>query len=357
MKPNTGHLEGGAGVVGLIKTVLALHHEMLPPTAGLGTLSTAVDWAASGLRVPTEAEPWPRGAEPRRAAVCSYGYGGTIAHVLIEDAPEVVRPDAAEARAVVIPLSARSEARLAQQASALADHLRASEFSVDRVAATMWTRRSHEPVRGAVVTDGIPDTNAVIDALDAMAAPVRDPRMVTGAAVPGAENGAVWVFSGHGSHWAGMGRELLATEPAFAATIDEIDVVFRRELGFSARDALTAEQLGGTDQVQALTFAMQVGPRRRAARARGDARGGARPLGRRGRGLRGVRGVRPCPRRVGRLLPGARLPGGRGRGRDGLGAAAVRGGAAPAARARGCGGGHQCVGGVHGGVGHGGCRR
>ena len=259
VKPNTGHLEGGAGVVGLIKTVLALHHEMLPPTAGLGTLSTAVDWAASGLRVPTEAEPWPRGAEPRRAAVCSYGYGGTIAHVLIEDAPEVVRPDAAEARAVVIPLSARSEARLAQQASALADHLRASEFSVDRVAATMWTRRSHEPVRGAVVTDGIPDTNAVIDALDAMAAPVRDPRMVTGAAVPGAENGAVWVFSGHGSHWAGMGRELLATEPAFAATIDEIDVVFRRELGFAARDALTAEQLGGTDQVQALTFAMQVG--------------------------------------------------------------------------------------------------
>ncbi|PRC51038.1 hypothetical protein C6A85_66220, partial [Mycobacterium sp. ITM-2017-0098] len=82
VKPNTGHLEGGAGVVGLIKATLALHHEVLPPTAGVRTLTAAVDWDGSGLRVPTEAEPWPRGTDPRRAAVCSYGYGGTIAHVL-----------------------------------------------------------------------------------------------------------------------------------------------------------------------------------------------------------------------------------------------------------------------------------
>ncbi|GAB3217977.1 type I polyketide synthase [Mycolicibacterium hippocampi] len=262
VKPNTGHLEGGAGVVGLIKATLALHHELLPPTAGVDTLTSAVDWAASGLRVPTEVEAWPRGAEPRRAAVCSYGYGGTIAHVLIEEAPAAAQPQEMPGQAVVIPLSARSESRLTQHASALAEHLRTAEISVDHVAATMWTRRSHEPVRGAVVTDGLTDANAshtVIDALDAMALQARDPRVVTGSVVPGAENGAVWVFSGHGSHWAGMGRELLATEPVFAATIDEVDVVFRRELGFSAREALTAEQLGGTDQVQALTFAMQVG--------------------------------------------------------------------------------------------------
>ncbi|GJF17870.1 polyketide synthase [Mycolicibacterium cyprinidarum] len=262
VKPNTGHLEGGAGVVGLIKAVLALHHEVLPPTAGVRTLTTAVDWATSGLRVPTAAEAWPRGAEPRRAAVCSYGYGGSIAHVLIEEAPMCRYAEAPGVRAAILPLSARSGARLVEQASALAGHLRIVESAVDEVAATMWTRRSHEPVRGAVVTDGLTDAHrlpTVVDALDAMSSQARHPRVVTGAVVPGAENGAVWVFSGHGSHWAGMGRELLATEPAFAATIDEVDVVFAAELDFSAREALTTEQLGGTDQVQALTFAMQVG--------------------------------------------------------------------------------------------------
>ncbi|PRC42338.1 polyketide synthase, partial [Mycobacterium sp. ITM-2017-0098] len=194
---------------------------------------------------------------PRRAAVCSYGYGGTIAHVLLEEAPEAPSLESVSAPASFIALSARSEARLAVHASALARSLRRTGFSVDDVAATMWTRRSHEPVRGAVVTDA--SSEAAIEGLEALAAQSRDPRVVTGTVVPGAENGAVWVFSGHGSHWAGMGRELLATEPAFAATVDEVDRIFGRELGFSAREALTAEQLGSTDRVQALTFAMQVG--------------------------------------------------------------------------------------------------
>jgi 6-methylsalicylic acid synthase len=255
VKPNTGHLEGGAGVVGLIKAALALHHEQVPPTAGVRTLTTAVDWAASGLRVPTEAEPWPRAAEPRRAAVCSYGYGGTIAHVLLEEAPPAPSRETVSAQMSFIPLSARSEARLAVQAGALAGHLRSADFSVDELAATLWTRRGHEPVRAAVLVDD----GGVADGLDALATQQRDPRVVTGSVVPGAADGAVWVFSGHGSHWPGMGRELLAGEPTFGAVIDEVDQVFRRELGFSARGALASGELGGTDRVQALTFATQVG--------------------------------------------------------------------------------------------------
>ncbi|MGE2834988.1 beta-ketoacyl synthase N-terminal-like domain-containing protein [Mycobacterium sp. SMC-4] len=264
VKPNTGHLEGGAGVVGLIKTALALHHETLPPTAGVRTLSTAIDWADSGLRVPTEIESWARGAAPRRAAVCSYGYGGTIAHVLLEEAPPVEAAtslETSEPTASFVPLSARSESRLAHQAAVLAEHLRTTDVDVERLAATMWTRRSHEPVRAAVVTDGLTEhrCETVVEVLEALTLNGRDPRLVTGHVVPRADRGAVWVFSGHGSHWAGMGRELLLTEPVFAETIDTVDDVFRRELGFSAREALTAEDLGGTDQVQALTFAMQVG--------------------------------------------------------------------------------------------------
>ncbi|MBB2771440.1 UNVERIFIED_ORG: 6-methylsalicylic acid synthase [Mycolicibacterium obuense] len=260
VKPNTGHLEGGAGVVGLIKAAMALQHEAIPPTAGVRTLTPAVDWASSGLRVPTRVEAWPRRDDvARRAAVCSYGYGGTIAHVLLEEAPVAVRPEAeaeADAEPVVVPLSGRSSARLIRHAAALADHLRRQPHSVGEVAATLWARRSHEPVRAAVIAH---DGADLVAGLDALADDRPTPSVLTGNVLAGAADGAVWVFSGHGSHWPGMGRELLSREPAFATVIDAVEPVFAAELGFSARAALHSGDLGGTDRVQALTFAMQVG--------------------------------------------------------------------------------------------------
>lgn len=263
VKPNTGHLEGGAGVVGLIKAALALHREAIPPTAGISKLTTAIDWAASGLRVPTETEAWPRRQDrPRRAAVCSYGYGGSIAHLVLEEAPprpaEYGGPAAEPASAppIVVPVSARSRPRLSKQADALAGHLRGRDYSVAQVAATLWTRRSHERIRAAVLADSCDE---LVAGLDSLANDEQQPDVVTGTVVPGASAGAVWVFSGHGSHWEGMGSELLASEPAFAAVIDEIDPVFQAELGFSAREALSTGALGTTDRVQALTFAIQAG--------------------------------------------------------------------------------------------------
>ncbi|NOQ99846.1 acyltransferase domain-containing protein [Mycolicibacterium fortuitum] len=257
VKPNIGHLEGGAGVMGLIKTVLALHHEAIPPTAGLRQLTGAVDWANSGLRVPTEVEPWVRSGLPRRAAVCSYGYGGTIAHVLLEEAPTPSNlPAPSVTGPAIVPLSARSEQRLARQAEALADHLRSGHQEVAPVAATLWARRAHEPVRAAVIAE---HRHELIAGLDALSRGESVAGLVTGELPGGQARDAVWVFSGHGSHWAGMGRELLATETTFANVIDEVDEVFGPELGFSAREALTSGELGGTDRIQALTFAMQVG--------------------------------------------------------------------------------------------------
>ncbi|MGA5535631.1 type I polyketide synthase [Mycolicibacterium nivoides] len=257
VKPNIGHLEGGAGVMGLIKTVLALHHEAIPPTAGLRELTGAVDWANSGLRVPTEVEPWARADTPRQAAVCSYGYGGTIAHILLEEAPAQQDTTSHDVPGpLIVPLSARSGQRLARQAEALGDHLRAGHQEMAPVAATLWARRGHEPVRAAVVAE---HRHELIAGLDALARGESGAGLVTGEVPGGQARDAVWVFSGHGSHWSGMGRELLTAEPAFARIIDEIDEVFGRELGFSAREALSTGELGGTDRIQALTFAMQVG--------------------------------------------------------------------------------------------------
>ncbi|MGU3499675.1 type I polyketide synthase [Mycobacterium sp. C31M] len=257
VKPNTGHLEGGAGVVGLVKAALALHHEAVPPTAGVRTPTTAVDWTTNGLRVNTETQAWPRTEHPRRAAVCSYGYGGTIAHVLLEEAPApVAEPDWETPALQVIPVSGRSTKRRSANASALADHLRSAHDTLPEIAGTLWSRRSHEPVRAALVVE---DHKELIVGLDALAADERNSSVATGSVLPGAEHGAVWVCSGHGSHWVGMGAELLRDEPAFAAVIDAIEPVFAAELGFSARQALSSGEHGGTDQVQALTFAMQVG--------------------------------------------------------------------------------------------------
>ena len=256
VKPNIGHLEGGAGVMGLIKTVLALHHETIPPTAGLRHLTDAVDWANSGLRVPTTVEPWARSDTPRRAAVCSYGYGGTIAHVLLEEAPAQQNMTRHASGPVIVPLSARSAQRLARQAEALADHLRAGHQEIAPVSATLWARRAHEPVRAAVIAE---HRHELIAGLDALARGESGAVLVTGELPGGQARDAVWVFSGHGSHWAGMGRELLTAETTFARIIDEVDEVFGRELGFSARAALSTGELGGTDRIQALTFAMQVG--------------------------------------------------------------------------------------------------
>lgn len=257
VKPNTGHLEGGAGVVGLVKATLALHHEAIPPTAGVRTPTTAVDWTTNGLRVNTETESWPRAAQPRRAAVCSYGYGGTIAHVLLEEAPAPAAVETPKDTSYqVIPMSGRSPSRLSANAEALGDHLRSAHHALNDVAATLWSRRTHEPVRAAIIAE---DHKELIVGLDALGNGERNSSVATGSVVPGAAGGAVWVCSGHGSHWVGMGAELLREEPDFAAVIDAIDPVFGAELGFSARAALTSGEHGGTDQVQALTFAMQVG--------------------------------------------------------------------------------------------------
>ncbi len=111
-----------------------------------------MDWANSGLRVPTEAEPWVRGDTPRQAAVCSYGYGGTIAHILLEEAPAQHVPTPHDVRRSGDRAALGTvRQRLARQAEALGDHLRVGHQEVAPVAATLWARRAHEPVRAAVV--------------------------------------------------------------------------------------------------------------------------------------------------------------------------------------------------------------
>ncbi|GAA4605119.1 hypothetical protein GCM10023195_17690 [Actinoallomurus liliacearum] len=251
-KSNIGHLEGAAGIAGLVKAVLALERGELPPSR-LDTPTPAVDWAGAGLRVVGAPTPWPDSAHPRRAAVSAFGYGGTVAHVVLEEAPPASPADGGTAGRL-FPVSAASRTALRQAAGRLADA--AGDHPAAGVGHTLALRRAHLAERAVVAAD---DAAALTGGLRALAAGTPHAAVTTGRVLTAPGPGPVFVFSGHGSQWAGMGRELLATEPAFAAVIDELEPVFAAEIGFSPREVLTDGGLTEVDRVQTMIFAMQLG--------------------------------------------------------------------------------------------------
>ena len=252
-----------AGAASLIKAVLALGNAEIPPSLNVSTANPAVDWASSGLRLVCERTPWPQRGQPRRAGVSSFGFGGTIAHVLIEQAPDEparaqpAKPSSQAAGYRLFPLSAKSDAALRQYASSLADWYTASdgEVSPASVAHTLGSRRSHLEHRAAVVAASGEELAA---GLRLLAAGDQSRYAVTGSVPARRGAGLVWVFSGHGSQWAGMGRELLRSEPSFARVIDLLGPIFDAEIGFTPRQVLAGDDLDEIARVQSVTFAIQV---------------------------------------------------------------------------------------------------
>ncbi|NSC19717.1 acyltransferase domain-containing protein [Streptomyces albus subsp. chlorinus] len=266
-KTNIGHLEAGAGVAGIIKTVLALQHELIPASR----LSTAPDprlpWGENGLLLATANTPWPAGPRPRRAGVASYGYGGTIAHTVLEEAPQAHRAPVAAAPAAAadnrngdfpLLISGGTAAGMRAYAGKLAAHLaQRPEADVPALGAALSCRRSHLSERAAVLAA---DAAEAVPALQDLAREEEHPKAVTGR-VPRAQAPAnpVWVFSGHGSQWAGMGRDLLEEEPPFLQTIEELEPVYRKEAGYSLLTLLADGVPDDTVRIQAALYAVQTG--------------------------------------------------------------------------------------------------
>ncbi|MEU3281320.1 SDR family NAD(P)-dependent oxidoreductase [Streptomyces antibioticus] len=269
VKSNLGHLEGAAGIVGLIKTVLSLHHGRLPATLHFRRPNPHIDFTALGLRVVTETTPWPhRPHTPALAGVSAFGFGGTNAHVVLEQAPPsattahaqstTAHPDAADGTAPhVLLVTARSKDRLRDAATSLAHRLASKDAPALTDLAHTLARLDRGPVSAAVVgrTTG--------DLVGALAALVREeavPAVIeaaTRAGRPGSRR-AVFVFSGYGSQWSGMGRRLLQEDPAFAASVTRMDPAFTAELGISLTDLIMQEQSTRVDRAQPLLFGVQV---------------------------------------------------------------------------------------------------
>ncbi|MFZ5542948.1 MAG: type I polyketide synthase [Pseudomonadota bacterium] len=242
VKTNFGHLESAAGIAGVIKVVLALQHERIPPHLHFRQPSPHIAWDAHPVRVAPEGVAWPRGARVRRAGVSSFGFSGTNAHVIVEEAPPAEARPAAPARPVhCLPLSARSDAALRTLAQRHAAALQAdAPWSLADAAHTAGVGRAHFAERLAVVAA---DKAEAAAALAAFARGETPPALQRGSVVPGQPAEVVFLFTGQGSQYPGMAQALYERSPVFREVIDRCDAL-----------------LGPDEQGRTLKAVLQPGP-------------------------------------------------------------------------------------------------
>ena len=258
-KTNLGHLEAAAGITGLIKVALSLHHEGIPPHLHLNNPNPRIPWQSYPISLVRALRSWPRTAERvRRAGVSSFGMSGTNAHVILEEAPATEAPDVpGDGRPVVLPLSARDPAALGAMAAAMADGLDAQPLL--SVADTLALGRARLDHRAAVVVRSAEEARS---ALRALAAGDDHPALVRGVSRRGRTPRLAALFTGQGAQHPGMGRALYDSEPAFADVVDRCEAAFVAQEGCSLRSVMWGEDahlLGRTRFTQPAMYTLQAG--------------------------------------------------------------------------------------------------
>lgn len=258
VKSNLGHLEAAAGVAGLIKTVLALHHGKIPGNLNFHTPNPHIPFQKLGLQVVAAQTDWPSNGHPRRAGVSSFGFGGTNAHVVLEqvaDAPQPAAPDQPASAVTTLVVSGKTHSRIASAAGLLADHLARGSATLAEVAHTLNHHRDRHPKFATVAAR---DREQAIAGLQTLARGQAAPGVVP-AHQGVCREGTVFVYSGQGSQWVGMGRQLLAEEPAFAAAIACLEPAFVEHVGFSLATVLTeGRAVTGIANIQPVLVGMQL---------------------------------------------------------------------------------------------------
>ncbi len=228
VKTNIGHLDAAAGVTGLIKATLALERGLIPPSLHFEVPNPAIDFASSPFHVSTRLTEWKRGDTPRRAAVSSFGIGGTNAHAVLEEAP-AGEPSSPPRPWQLLVLSAKTETALEEAASRLKRHLESSpETNLADVAFTLQLGRRGFNHRRSVVAR---------DVADAVAA-LSDPRRAESLLQERQGGPVAFMFTGQGSQYANMGLGLYRGEPVFRSAVDSCAEALRGPLGFDVREVL-----------------------------------------------------------------------------------------------------------------------
>ncbi len=263
LKSNIGHTQAAAGVAGVIKTVLALRHGVLPKTLHADEVTAEVDWSSGAVQVLTQTRAWPETGAPRRAAVSAFGVSGTNAHVIIEQAPDpepVAPAEPVTAPSAVVPwtLSARSEPALRAQAARLLNRVQEGDATPADLGLSLLSSRAVLDHRAVVVGAG---TEALMAGLEALAAGVSAVGTVQGS-LQGSSGRVVFVFPGQGGQWVGMAAGLLGSSPVFAARLVECAEVLDALTGWSLLDVVRgvegAPLLERVDVVQPVLFAVMV---------------------------------------------------------------------------------------------------
>lgn len=258
VKTNIGHLESAAGVAGLIKIILSMQHEEIPPHLHLESLNPRISLDSSKVEIPTRITPWPRDNRRRIAGISSFGFVGTNAHVIVEEPPKKTagavrsRPDYR-----LLTISARSPESLRELAARYVRFLSRRSADVDDMCFTANTGRVHHAVRAAFVGA---NADSLRTKIQTFAAGRTEADTAFGTVSASATPKVAFLFTGQGAQYAQMGRQLLSVEPVFRAAIGEcaqiIDPLLQRSLVSLLQDE-DASLLEQTKFAQPALFALE----------------------------------------------------------------------------------------------------
>jgi acyl transferase domain-containing protein/acyl carrier protein len=257
VKTNIGHAEGAAGIAGLIKVVLGLQHQEIPPNLHLLKLNPNINWDQYSIVVPTSRTPWCSGEQPRRAGVSSFGFSGTNAHVVLEEWEQVRALGAGEKIPSLPPslppsppwqrpqhlltLSAKTQAALEQLVVRYQQHIQAHpEQSLADICFTAHIGRAHFPHRLAVVAASSAEVGA---RLAAFTAKREADGVFVGECLGSTQPKIVFVFGGEESLYVGMGRQLYETQPTFRVALEQCDEILRPYLECSLLEVIYSDIL------------------------------------------------------------------------------------------------------------------
>ena len=245
VKTNLGHLDTAAGVAGVIKTVLSLQHKCLPPSLHFKTPNPHIDFENSPFYVVSKTSEWPVDSGPRRAAVSSFGIGGTNAHVILEEAPEPAVSSASRPWQLLL-LSAKTPAALEAATKNLVEYLKThTDINLADVAYTLQVGRRNFEYRRAVVCR---DPHDAVDVLERL-----DPRRVSTGTAKDQKSSVAFMFTGQGSQYPGMASGLYEHEPLFRRQVDRCAELLLPHLRRDLRDTIYPRHTDASEAAKLLT--------------------------------------------------------------------------------------------------------